>query len=194
MNDCAASGQRAWGQQLPPRQAGPELPSAGQTGPRSVSVGSLRARARAPIGGRTVDEALQGFLGRYSVARVRTAAILIGGAVGAVVRAGVAEALPTRSGAWPWGTFIVNLFGAVLLGWLLTRLAERVAPRRYWRFLLGTGFCGAVTTFSTFQVETFELVRTGHAGLGIGYALASIVAGMGVAVAGVMLARWGRHW
>jgi fluoride exporter len=156
-----------------------------------VSADGLRAR---PNGSGTVDHVLHGLLGRFSVARVRTAAILIGGAAGALARAGVAEALPTRPGAWPWGTFVVNLFGAVLLGWLLTRLAERVAPSRYWRFLLGTGFCGAVTTFSTFQVETFNLLRTGHAAIAIGYAVASIVAGMALAVVGVMLARWGRHW
>jgi CrcB protein len=144
--------------------------------------------------GRTVDGVLQDLLGRYSVARVRAAAVLTGGAVGTLARAGVAEALPRRPGEWPWATFIVNLFGALLLGWLLTRLAERVAPRRYWRFLLGTGFCGAVTTFSTFQIETFDLVRTGHAGVAISYALGSIVAGMAVAVLGVMVARWGRHW
>jgi fluoride exporter len=137
---------------------------------------------------------LAGVLGRFSVGRVRAAAILTGGAAGALARAGLAEALPVRHGEWPWATFIVNLVGAVLLGWLLTRLAERTAPSRYWRFLLGTGFCGAVTTFSTFQVETFDLIRTGHATVGVGYALVSIVAGMGVAILGVMVARWGRHW
>jgi CrcB protein len=88
----------------------------------------------------------------------------------------------------------VNLAGAFVLGWLLTWLAERSAPSRYWRFLLGTGFCGALTTFSTFQVETFELARHGDVALAIGYPLASIAAGMAVAVTGVMAARWGRHW
>jgi fluoride exporter len=137
---------------------------------------------------------LASILGRYSVSQLRALAILAGGAAGALARAGVAEALSPRPGEWPWATFIVNLFGALLLGWLLTRLAERTAPSRYWRFLLGTGFCGAVTTFSTFQVETFDLIRTGHAGVAVGYALVSIVAGMSVAVLGVMVARWGRHW
>jgi CrcB protein len=146
------------------------------------------------VGGRTADQALQTLLGRYDVARVRAAAILVGGAAGALARAGVAEALPRQPGHWPWATFVVNLAGAALLGWALTRLAERVAPGRYWRFLLGTGFCGALTTFSTFQIETFDLLRTGHAGVALTYALTSIAAGMGVAVLGVMAARWGRHW
>ena len=159
-----------------------------------MSISSLRARVSPTSDGRTVDDVLQGLLGRYSVPQVRAAAILTGGAAGALARAGVAEALPRQPGHWPWATFIVNLFGAALLGWLLTRLAERVAPARYWRFVLGTGFCGAVTTFSTFQIETFDLLRTGHPGVAIGYAVTSIVAGMGVAVLGVMVARWGRHW
>jgi fluoride exporter len=159
-----------------------------------MSVSDFRARVSPGGDGSTVASAWQVLLGRYSVPQLRAAAILAGGAVGALARAGVAEALPRQPGQWPWATFIVNLFGAVLLGWVLTRLAERVAPGRYWRFLLGTGFCGALTTFSTFQIETFDLLRTGHGGVAVGYALASIVAGMGVAVAGVMLARWGRHW
>ncbi|HEU4658455.1 MAG TPA: fluoride efflux transporter CrcB [Capillimicrobium sp.] len=118
----------------------------------------------------------------------------MGGAAGTLARAGTNEALPHHGDAWPWSTFVVNLAGAFVLGWLLTRLAERVAPTRYWRLVLGTGFCGALTTFSTFQVETFELARDGDVGLAIAYPAVSIVAGMAVAVAGILLARWGRHW
>jgi CrcB protein len=133
-------------------------------------------------------------LGGASVAETRIAAILVGGAAGTLARAGLGELLPHRPDAWPWATFLVNIAGAFILGWLLTRLAERTAPSRYWRFLLGTGFCGALTTFSTFQVETFRFVQDGRAALAIGYPLASIAAGMALAVAGVMAARWGRHW
>jgi CrcB protein len=131
---------------------------------------------------------------RLSVGQVRILAILAGGAVGTLARAGLAEAAPRRGGQWPWTTFSVNLVGAFILGWLLTRLAERTAPSRYWRFLLGTGFCGALTTFSAFQIETFEFVRDGDLTLAVAYPLASMAAGLAVAVAGAMLARWGRHW
>ena len=131
---------------------------------------------------------------RLSAAQARIVAISAGGAVGTLLRRGVSEALPHRSGQWPWATFIVNLAGAFILGWLLTRLAERTAPSRHWRFLAGTGFCGALTTFSTFQIETFELARDGHVALAVAYPVASIAAGLPLAIAGALLARWGRHW
>jgi CrcB protein len=129
-----------------------------------------------------------------SPAQLRLLAVLAGGAAGALARAGLTEALPHAAGGWPWGTFIANLLGALVLGWLLTRLAERIAPTRHWRPLLGTGLAGALTTFSTFQLETFELVRGGHALVAIAYPVVSLTLGMACAVAGTMAARWGRHW
>ena len=135
-----------------------------------------------------------GVLSRVSVGQARIAAIMTGGAIGTLARAGLAEALPPRAGQWPWATFIVNLAGAFILGWLLTRLAERAAPSRHWRFFAGTGFCGALTTFSTFQIETFQFARDGDVGLAFAYPVASIAAGMALAVLGVLIGRWGRHW
>jgi CrcB protein len=119
---------------------------------------------------------------------------MTGGALGTLARAGLGEAMPHRPGQWPWATFIVNLAGAFILGWLLTRLAERTAPSMHWRFFAGTGFCGALTTFSAFQIEIFESARDGHVAIAVGYPMASLAAGMAVAVAGVLIARWGRHW
>jgi CrcB protein len=147
-------------------------------------------RARAAKGPSSVD----GRLARANVAQLRVLAILAGGAAGTLARAGLADGIPHGPNEWPWATFAANLAGALLLGWLFARLAERVAPTRYWRLLLGTGLAGALTTFSTFQIETFELARRGDVGLAIGYPLMSIVLGMACAVAGTMLARWGRHW
>lgn len=128
-----------------------------------------------------------------SIARVRTISILVGGAAGALARAGVAQALPHHGAQWPWATFIVNLAGALLLGWLTTRLAEHVAPTLYWRFLVGTGFCGALTTFSTFQVETIRLAKHGQPGVAVGYAIASLALGMACAIGGTLLARRRRY-
>jgi CrcB protein len=130
---------------------------------------------------------------RRNVAAVRVAAILAGGLLGTLTRAGLAEAFPHRGGEWPWATFAVNLAGTLLLAWLTTRLAERVAPSRYWRFFIGVGFCGALTTFSTFQVETIRLAKDGHAVVAVAYAAASLGCGMACAIAATVLARRGRY-
>ena len=122
-------------------------------------------------------------------AHLRALAILTGGAVGALARAGLAEAFAADARAWPWGTFIANQLGALVLGWLTTELAEVVVPTRLWRPLLGTGFCGALTTFSTFQVETIDLARHDRPGLASAYAVVSIAVGMACAVAGSLYAR-----
>jgi CrcB protein len=120
-------------------------------------------------------------------------AIFAGGAIGALARAGLAQALPDPTGQWPWATFIVNLAGALLLGWMTARLAEDVAPTRYWRLLLGTGFCGALTTFSTFQIDILRLAREGYGGVAAGYALASIAGGVLCVIAGAVAARRRRY-
>ena len=127
------------------------------------------------------------------VAHVRVVAVLAGGAAGALVRAVVGEALPPRPGEWPWSTFAVNLAGTTLLAWLTTRLPEMTAPTRYVRFMLGTGFCGALTTFSAFQVETLRLAKQGHAGVAAAYAAASLAAGMLLAVGATVAARRRRY-
>lgn len=126
---------------------------------------------------------------RITVGQLRTAAILVGGAAGALGRAGLAEAFNGGAGEWPWGTFLANVLGAFLLAWIATELSEIVVPARLWRPVLGTGFCGALTTFSAFQVETIEIARHGRPGLAAAYALVSIAVGMTFAVAGTIFAR-----
>lgn len=75
----------------------------------------------------------------------------------------------------------------------MTRLSERVAPTRLWRPLLGTGLCGALTTFSAFQIETIRLAKDGRPGLAVAYVTASLLAGMALAAGGSVLARRGRY-
>jgi CrcB protein len=104
-------------------------------------------------------------------------AIFAGGAVGALARAGLTDALPHGRAEWPWATFVVNIAGAFLLGYFATRLQERLPLTRYRRPLLGTGFCGALTTFSTMQVELLKMLDAHAYALAAGYATASIAAG-----------------
>ncbi len=112
------------------------------------------------------------------------AAIFAGGVVGAVARAQLAEWLAHSPGEWPWATFAVDIAGAFLLGYFTTRLLERLPLSAYRRPALGTGLCGALTTFSTMQVEIVRLLEEGEPVVAVGYAVSSIVAGfLAVAVA-----------
>jgi fluoride exporter len=112
------------------------------------------------------------------VDRRELAAIFAGGFAGAVLRALIEDWVPHDPTSWPWATFAINVAGALLLGWLVTRLQERLPLSAYRRPLLGTGLCGALTTFSTMQLELLDMLDSGHAGLAAGYAAASIVAGV----------------
>lgn len=116
--------------------------------------------------------------------RLELGAIFTGGFAGAIARAELADALPYHPGRWPWATFIVNVVGAFLLGYFATRLQERLPVSAYRRPLLGTGLCGALTTFSTMQVELLRMLDANRVGLALAYALVSVAAGFfGVMVA-----------
>ncbi|HET9721326.1 MAG TPA: fluoride efflux transporter CrcB [Solirubrobacteraceae bacterium] len=104
-------------------------------------------------------------------------AVFVGGAAGAALRVGLSSAFPTAAGSWPWVTFAINIAGAFLLGYFVTRLQERLPLSTYRRPFVGTGFCGAFTTFSTMQVELFKMLQHADLGLAAGYAAASLAAG-----------------
>lgn len=110
-------------------------------------------------------------------AHALSGAVFAGGCLGALARAGLERAVPAGAG-WPWATFVANLAGTALLAWFATRLQERLPPSTYRRPLLGTGLCGALTTFSTLQIELIRLWRHGHEGLVGLYLLATLVGGL----------------
>jgi len=117
------------------------------------------------------------------------AAIFAGGFVGALARTALAELAPRAAGAWPWPTFAVNVGGAALLGYFITRLQERLPVSAYRRPLLGTGLCGALTTFSTMEVELLRMLDTRHFALAASYAAASLLAGFGAMLLATGLTR-----
>jgi CrcB protein len=120
------------------------------------------------------------------------AAIFAGGALGAAIRTGLVELVPTPTDSWPWTTFAVNVAGSFLLGYLITRLQERLPVTAYRRPLLGTGLCGALTTFSSFQLDLLRLLDHGRVPLALLYAAVSIAAGFGGLAFGTAIVRRAR--
>lgn len=102
------------------------------------------------------------------------AAVFVGGAAGTLARAALATAAVPDPGRWPWPTFVANIVGSVLLGFIGTRLATTDIRRPLW----GTGVCGGLTTFSTVQVETLLMIQHGKYLMAVGYTAAGIVAGL----------------
>lgn len=103
-------------------------------------------------------------------------AIYAGGVVGALIRVGLAEAASTSPGQWPWATFAVNMVGALLLGYFFTLFREHPEESLHHPFL-GIGLCGTLTTFSTMQLELYEMVDGGHLLLAAAYCAVTVAAG-----------------
>lgn len=106
----------------------------------------------------------------------------IGAAVGAPLRYLADTVLRARFGSGlPWGTFAVNVTGSFVLG-ALTGGAASLPPEA--AALVGTGFCGALTTYSTFGTEVVDLLERRRRGAALGYLVSSVVTGVLAAVAG----------
>ena len=114
-------------------------------------------------------------------------AVAAGGLVGAPSRYLLDRAVTSRiESGLPWGTFIINFTGSLLLGFLTgLTLAGRIPISV--KDLAGTGFCGAYTTFSTFTFETLRLLEEGRFLEAAGNVLVSVVVGLGAAGAGLAL-------
>jgi CrcB protein len=110
----------------------------------------------------------------------KTVAILLGGAVGTYARYGLGKWISSQAWAqgFPFATLIINVSGSFVLGVAGVIIFERLEPEHQDLFLLiGTGFCGGFTTFSTFEWETFKLMRDGSRWLALANVVGSVVAG-----------------
>jgi CrcB protein len=108
--------------------------------------------------------------------------LAVGGGAGANARYWLGRLVAQLQGPveFPWATFLINVSGSAVLGLVAGQfLGHPHDPvRRNWYLLLGTGFCGGFTTFSTFSLETLELLRDGKPGAAAGYVLGSVLAGL----------------
>ncbi|OON80634.1 fluoride efflux transporter CrcB [Streptomyces tsukubensis] len=119
--------------------------------------------------------------------------VVVGACVGAPLRYLTDRAVQERHGTkFPWGTFTVNVVGSLILG-LLTGAVSAGAASPHVQLLVGTGLCGALTTYSTFSYETLRLAEEGPWFPAAANVVASVTAGLGAAVVGGALARvwWG---
>jgi CrcB protein len=107
-------------------------------------------------------------------------AVFAGGCIGTLLRAAGTELWPPGPGEWPWPTFVANLSGALILG----AVSEWWAEHHDRRSLLGGGLCGALTTFSTMQLELLIMLDNGDGGLAALYAGTSLFFGFQLASIG----------
>jgi CrcB protein len=117
-------------------------------------------------------------------------AIGIAGGLGALARYGVDGLVARRvPSAFPWGTFVVNVSGALVLGFLMTVLTEQLTTAPWVRSGLTIGLLGGYTTFSTLSYESYRLLEDGALGLAAANVLGSAAAGLFAVYLGVVAAR-----
>ncbi|HWD70200.1 MAG TPA: fluoride efflux transporter CrcB [Solirubrobacteraceae bacterium] len=109
--------------------------------------------------------------------RRELAAVFAGGVLGTLLRVGFGKAFASGDADWPWVVFLINISGALLLGYLVTRLQERLPLSTYRRQLMATGFCGAYTTFSTMQLELLNMWDARRYALAAAYLGSSVICG-----------------
>lgn len=113
-------------------------------------------------------------------------AVLVAGAIGALARWGTVHAFARMPSRLPWAVLVVNVLGS-LVGGVVIGLAHEGMLGAEWRLILLTGFAGGLTTFSTFSVETIQLVHERRTRAAIVSVAANLVLGVGAAALGWML-------
>ncbi|WP_153812078.1 fluoride efflux transporter CrcB [Streptomyces sp. SUK 48] len=115
--------------------------------------------------------------------------VIAGAVVGAPLRYLTDRTVQSRHDTvFPWGTFTVNVVGSLVLG-LITGVVVAGGVSSDFQLLIGTGLCGALTTYSTFSYETLRLAEDGARFFAAANVVASIVAGLGAAFLGAALAQ-----
>jgi CrcB protein len=123
--------------------------------------------------------------------RQEVVAVFAGGVVGGLLRVWLGLHFGAGPSSWPWTIFLINITGSFALC-CFTRLHERLPQSTYRHPFLGTGLCGAYTTFSTMQVELLKMIDADRVGTALSYACASVSGGLlAIWLASVLLRRTG---
>jgi CrcB protein len=128
----------------------------------------------------------------YRIDKREIAAIFVGGMAGSLLRAWIARHFAADDGDWPWAIFAINVSGSFVLACIATHVQGRALRSTVIGPLLGVGFCGAYTTFSTMQLELVQMIDRDRYALAGSYALCSVLAGVLAIYAGTLLVR--RTW
>jgi fluoride exporter len=111
----------------------------------------------------------------------------LGGFLGSIARFWLGSYITYRVGArFPFGTFVINISGSFLIGFIVTLLGERAHWNPNLLYLIPIGFIGAYTTFSTFELEAFRNVRTGEVLMALLYVVLSVTVGFVAVWLGVL--------
>jgi CrcB protein len=117
--------------------------------------------------------------------------VTVGGGLGAAARYVLSGWVHAAMGlAFPWGTLLVNVLGSLIIGFVMVLGLERGLVSPEVRVLLTTGFCGGLTTFSTFSYETLALLRSEHWGWAGANTLLNLALCFAATALGMLLARW----
>jgi CrcB protein len=183
---------------LPDRRgnsAGPRNPSDSL---KRAAEGLRQVRSHLGVAAATLSEVVMDFAKKsghwlLQLRRNKMLLLMVGGAFGTAARYWVGKWFNTQSWAqgFPYGTFFINVTGSFILAVAAVVILERLRPEHQdWYLLIGTGFCGGYTTFSTFEWETFKLIRDGSWWFAFANVFGSVVAGFLGVLLGVMIVNW----
>ncbi|WGK63754.1 fluoride efflux transporter CrcB [Croceiramulus getboli] len=116
--------------------------------------------------------------------------VFLGGGFGSLARYLVSFFLNHEKNLLPWGTFLVNILGSLIIGVLMGWILKQQTHNAFWILFLGVGFCGGFTTFSSFAYENQVLLKEGQLLTFFLYTAGSLILGLAAVYLGIALSRW----